>query len=92
MYYDIIDTKKKIKPNDFKNWCINQFESIVGEFPEIEKQKESRDENLEIKEKPLLKKYKTLRYIVFPIVLVLIIIDEIYIRIKDSIKKIDESE
>ena len=90
MYYDISDTEKRLKSNDFKKWCINQFETIVGEFPEVEKQKE--EETIKTKEKPILKKYKTLRYLVFPVVLILIIIDESYIRLKNYIKKIDESE
>lgn len=92
MYYDLIDTEKETKSNNIKNWCINQFEKIVGEFPEIEIAKD-KNENFELQEnKSLLKKHKSLRYFIFPIVFILIIIDESYIRIKDFLLKIDESE
>lgn len=90
MYYDITDTEKEVKSKDLKKWWLNQFESIVGEFPEIEKP--IKEDNHKLNEKPFLKKHKTLRYSVFPFVLILIIIDESYIRIKNFIKKIDESE
>ncbi len=90
MYYDIIETEEEIKSSKFKNWCIEQFEKMVGEFPEIEKPIEK--ETSEKKEKRLLKKHRILRYSIFPIVFILIIIDESYLRIRDSIKKIDESE
>jgi len=92
MYYDIIDTDQDLKSNDLKKWCLSQFESIVGEFPEVEKPKEEKQDHIQTKQKSLLKKHKSLRYFVFPIVLILIIIDEIYLRIKDYIKKIDLSE
>ena len=92
MYYDIIDPDQEIKSNDFKKWCISQFESIFGEFPEVEIKNEEKQDVILTKEKPLLKKHKSLRYFVFPVVLILIIIDEIYIRIKDYIKKIDISD
>lgn len=90
MLYDIVDTESEVKSNRLNNWCVNKLESIVGQFPEFEK---SKTEEIELtKEKPILKKYKLLRYSIFPIVLILIIIDESYIRIKELIKNIDESE
>jgi hypothetical protein len=91
MYFDLIDTEKEIKSNNLKNWFINQFEKIVGEFPEIET-KDQNEDILKKENKSLLKKHKTLRYLIFPFVFILIIIDESYIRIKESLLKIDESE
>jgi hypothetical protein len=90
MYYDIVDTESEVKSNRFKNWCVDKFESVVGQFPEFEKSK--TEEVVIIKEKPLFKKYKVLRYSIFPIVFILIFIDESYIRIRDLIKNIDKSE
>jgi hypothetical protein len=90
MLYDIVDTESEVKSNRLNNWYINKLESIVGQFPEFEKPK--TEEIIFVKEKPILKKYKLLRYSIFPIVLILIIIDESYIRIKELIKNIDESE
>lgn len=92
MYFDLIDTEKEIKSNNLKNWCINQFEKIFGEFPEIETTNNQNEDFLKKENKSLLKKHKSLRYIIFPIVFILIVIDESYIRIKESLLKIDESE
>jgi len=88
MYTKIIENKAVNKSYGLKDWCYEKFESIVGEYPEVEEkvEKESEDNT------PILKKYKLLRYLVFPVVLVLIILDESYIRIRDYVKKIDESE
>jgi hypothetical protein len=89
MYCDVVNTKKEIKSNFFEKWCVNQFETIVGDFPDVEVKEEIED--TEVVEKPLLKRYKTVRYFIFPVVLILIIIDESYIRIKDFVKNIDKS-
>ena len=89
MHTAIVDTKKVVKSNVLKEWCVDKFENIVGQFPEYE---EKKTEFIIEENKPLLKKYKTLRYMVFPIVFILIIIDESYIRIKECVKKIDKSE
>lgn len=90
MLYDIVDTESEVKSNKLNNWFISKLESIVGQFPEYEKPKA---EEIELeKDKPILKKNKLLRYSIFPIVLILIIIDESYIRIKEYIKNIGETE
>ncbi len=88
MHSGMIGNKATNKSYSSKDWCYEKFESIVGEYPEFEEKVEKEIED----NKSILKKYKILRYLVFPIVLVLIIIDESYIRIKDCVKKIDKSE
>lgn len=90
MNYNMNNTQTAINTDKTKKWYIQKFESIFGDFPEVEIQNETEIRSL--KKTSLLKNHKILRYSIFPVVLVLIILDEIYIRLKDTLKKIDESD
>lgn len=92
MHTEAIYQSIKKKSASPKEWFIDHFESVVGEFPEIEEKKESEIINYKQKNNSLLKKHKSLRYIVLPVVFVLIIIDESYLRIRECVKNIDKSE
>jgi hypothetical protein len=57
----------------------------IGGLPEFEKRVVEDEEKVKPVKKSFIKRNKLLKYSVFPIVLLLIIIDESYIRIKDFI-------
>lgn len=57
----------------------------IGGLPEFEKRVVEDEEIVKPVKKSFIKRNKLLKYSVFPIVLLLIIIDESYIRIKDFI-------
>ncbi len=69
----------------FQAKILSLITNQVGELPEYEKTPLETDTMKENKRKSILKKYKSLRYFLFPIAILLITFDEIYIRIKDKI-------
>ena len=69
----------------FQARILSLITNQVGELPEYEKATLETETMKGNKRKSILKQYKLLRYILFPIAILLITFDEIYLRIKDKI-------